>query len=1053
VAGTRQIEVGHGAAAGGPAFADGAAAAREALLAVRTHRPSLVLVFASVAYDVGEVLRGVRSVTGDAPLVGASTAGEIRDGERRGSVVVAVIASPHLRAHVGAGAAVSRGWSAALDASLAAPGVAPLFDGTPDGWARLTREGSEAFALLFSPGNTRTAPSESCNLLEALRRRSLGRLAVFGGAAADDWRMERNYVFAGERAVEDGVVVAIVETQLRFGIALAHGFVATERRAVVTAAAGSEVLELDGRPAADAYPELVESTRAALEGQHLTLTSGLVVGTPDAFGGLMPNVASYVTPRGGVAFTRPIAVGTALSVMRTDAATAVEAGREAVRKAMLRGAIGRAALAVASCCALRDRLLGGAAREEVAGMVEALGGAPLVGFRSFGEQGLSDDGVPLHTNAVVGALVLGDELSRTAQVTHENARLRLDAEAKASALAATVAELQAAHRQLARTHAELKETQQQRRVHLEALVATRTAQLERANETLRGEIAERERAEAAARRHARALRTLGEINEALVRATEERALLAAACRVLVGDGGYRLAWVGFAERDERRSVRAVAQAGFDDGYVGAAAITWGDDERGSGPVGTAIRTGRPVVARDLAADPQFAPWREEARRRGYVSLAALPLVADGATLGALALYAPDLNAFDAAEMRLLAELADDLAFGITALRGRTERAQMTAQLMQADRLVAMGTLAAGVAHELNNPLAYVLAGLELVTREVGALAAELPPGKLAEVTEVLADVREGGDRIRRVVRDLKTFSRGDEAARGPVDVRRVLESSVNMAFNEIRHRAALVKELAPAPLVEANESRLGQVFLNLLINAAQAIPDGAADRHQIRVATGTDAAGRAVVEIADTGTGIAAESLDRIFEPFYTTKPVGVGTGLGLSICRNLVTAIGGEISVESTPGAGSTFRITLPACCAAEHSACSAGAPPLPARRGRVLVVDDEPAVASATARVLSREHVVLTEHTAHGALQRLAGGERFDVVFCDLMMPQMSGMELYDAVASLDPAQAARVVFLSGGAFTASAREFLERVPNPRMDKPFDSEALRAVARGMVR
>src|SRR6185369_5616771 len=129
----------------------------------------------------------------------------------------------------------------------------------------------------------------------------------------------------------------------------------------------------------------------------------------------------------------------------------------------------------------------------------------------------------------------------------------------------------------------------------------------------------------------------------------------------------------------------------------------------------------------------------------------------------------------------------------------------------------------------------------------------------------------------------------------------------------IRHRASLVKALAPAPLVEANESRLGQVFLNLLINAAQAIPDGAADRHRIRVSTGTDAAGRAVVEIADTGAGIPAESLGRIFEPFYTTKPVGVGTGLGLSICRNLVQAIGGEISVESTPAVGSTFRVTLP--------------------------------------------------------------------------------------------------------------------------------------------
>jgi len=564
--------------------------------------------------------------------------------------------------------------------------------------------------------------------------------------------------------------------------------------------------------------------------------------------------------------------------------------------------------------------------------------------------------------------------------------------------------------------------------------------------------AEQERAEAMAARHQRALRTLSACNEALVRASDEAALLEAVCRIIVEVGGYRLAWVGLAEHDERKTVRPVATAGYDAGYVASLDLVWADSERGRGPVGVAIRTGKPAMAKDIPSDADLALWRDRAAKRGYTSLVALPLLAEGATVGSLAIYAVEADGFDGDEMKLLVELADDLAFGMVALRGRDERARMTEQLMQADRLVAMGTLAAGVAHEINNPLAYVVAGLDFTMQEMARVSGELEPGRLEEVHQVLHEMRDGCRRIRQAVQDLKTFSRGDEESRESLALGDLLDSSINMALNEIRHRARVVKRYGPTPLVHANASRLGQVFLNLIINAAQAIPEGAADANEIRLATRTDPAGRAVVEVRDTGAGIAPEHLRRIFDPFFTTKPVGVGTGLGLAICRNIVAGMGGEISVETELGKGSAFRVSLPPA-PRDAAAVEVEAPPaMTARRGRILAIDDEPLVGVAVRRALAAEHDVVTETSARAALDRLDAGERFDVILCDLMMPEKSGMELHAELARAAPDLAGRIVFLTGGAFTSSASAFLDATPNPLVEKPFETQQLRAVVRGLV-
>jgi PAS domain S-box-containing protein len=376
------------------------------------------------------------------------------------------------------------------------------------------------------------------------------------------------------------------------------------------------------------------------------------------------------------------------------------------------------------------------------------------------------------------------------------------------------------------------------------------------------------------------------------------------------------------------------------------------------------------------------------------------------------------------------------------------QARFQKQLVFADRMAAVGTLAAGVAHEINNPLSYVVANVDLAIEEILSMRGGEGWGRMKGLEEMLLEAREGIARVTRIVRALKTFSRVEEERPSIVDLIPVIELSVNMANNEIRHRARLVMDYGEIPLVEADEARLGQVFINLLVNAAHAFPDGNGDTNVIRIVTSTDAAGRAVVEVHDTGVGMPPDILGRVFDPFFTTKPVGIGTGLGLSISHNIVTAMGGEISVRSDLGCGTTFRVVLPASIATETSARVTSPPPKASssRSGIVLVVDDEPILGQTMRRVLA-QHEVHVVTSGEEALKLLATGIAFDVVLSDLMMPGMSGMEFYRELEKSHPGMTSKVVFVTGGAFTPEAHAFLDGVANRRMEKPFDALKLREV------
>jgi len=387
------------------------------------------------------------------------------------------------------------------------------------------------------------------------------------------------------------------------------------------------------------------------------------------------------------------------------------------------------------------------------------------------------------------------------------------------------------------------------------------------------------------------------------------------------------------------------------------------------------------------------------------------------------------------------------------LRDVTEQRLLEEQLALADRMASLGQLAAGVAHEINNPLAYAYTSLEVATRELAALG---DPLGTARVAEAIDWARQGTERVRTIVRDLKTLSRAEDEPVEAVDLVAMLESTLALAANAISTKALVERRYDTRSFARASQARLGQVFLNLLLNAADAIPDGDPAGHTIRVAT-TLGEGRVVVSISDTGSGIPAHLAGKVFDPFFTTKPVGAGTGLGLAICHRLVAQLGGEIRFESTPGAGTTFFVSLPVADVALPAVPPPGGPPTPmpvlARgsnnglRARLLVVDDEPALLRSVRALLSTTHDVVIAASGRQALDLLRDDPGFDGVLADLMMADLTGMELYEAVREHAPELAERFVFMTGGTFTARGREFLEQVPNRCLEKPFDADTLLGV------
>ncbi len=385
---------------------------------------------------------------------------------------------------------------------------------------------------------------------------------------------------------------------------------------------------------------------------------------------------------------------------------------------------------------------------------------------------------------------------------------------------------------------------------------------------------------------------------------------------------------------------------------------------------------------------------------------------------------------------------------------RARARDLNRRLEHADRLATLGKLAAGVAHEINNPAAFLQINLDELAERATEVRSTLRRASgvqqralrnLETMEGLIKESRLGLERIVSVVRELGPYSRTEADAVELVDLEQLSRGASTMVMHELKPRARLVLDFHPVSKVAAHPKKLGQVVINLLVNAAHSITEGHPEKNEVRIGTRTEGA-RVVLFVEDTGCGIPPRLRESIFQPFFTTKSRSVGTGLGLPIAADIVRSYGGEIRMTSTPGHGSRFEIVLPTQRPAETGASSVRRLKAVAatRRLRILIIDDERALASALKRSLTAHHDVEVENDGQAAIGRLDRDGAFDVILCDLMMPGLDGIDVLDHVRNRHPELSSHFAFMSGGAFTERADEAQRNPTVPLISKPVELPTL---------
>ena len=568
-------------------------------------------------------------------------------------------------------------------------------------------------------------------------------------------------------------------------------------------------------------------------------------------------------------------------------------------------------------------------------------------------------------------------------------------------------------------------------------------------------VVEQRQAEDKERQALRSFRMLSHCNKAIALAEEDAGLMREICRILVTEGGWRMAWVGAAEPGPGKRVRPVAQAGFEDGFLETVKITWDQSPTGQGPAGTAIRTGKPVICQNLLTDPNFAPWREEASRRGFAAAIALPLRNETSVFGALTLYAAEPDTLAPTEVELLRRLADNLAYALRVLRMKVageqaarKRDALEAQLHQAQKMEAIGRLAGGVAHDFNNMLAVIVGYADL------ALEQTVPDSPLH--ADLLA-IHEAAQRSADLTRQLLAFARKQTIAPKVLDLNDTIAGMLMMLDRLIgEHIALLWKPAAPLWPVNMDPAQIDQIMVNLVVNARDAITGVG----KITIETGQVVFDEVYCEthpgfapgfyvllaVSDNGCGMDKEVLGQLFDPFFTTKPRGQGTGLGLATVYGIVKQNQGFINVYSEPGQGSTFKIYLPrhASDQADITAVTPAPAAPPTGAETVLLVEDEEALLKLGQILLEQlGYTVLAADGPNRAIQLAeAHAGVIHLLMTDVIMPDMSGRDLWQRLSALRPSL--KCLFISGYTANAIAHHGILDEGVHFLQKPFSKEVL---------
>jgi len=411
----------------------------------------------------------------------------------------------------------------------------------------------------------------------------------------------------------------------------------------------------------------------------------------------------------------------------------------------------------------------------------------------------------------------------------------------------------------------------------------------------------------------RTLKALSDFNYALQHVNDETVLLSETCRIIVNTGSYKMAWVGYAQNNDTKSVRPMAQTGDSDGYLESIDINWDGPDPAKEPAGRAILTGDTCISRNIKMNAHINPWSSLAIERGYNSSIAIPLFENDTVIGSLNIYSGEPDAFDPEEIDLLESLAENLSYGIAVLRSNAERKRAEAEVMRAGHLASLGELAAGVAHEINNPINGIINYAELLIKRGIQDATE---------QDIAGRIIKEGDRIANIVRSLLSFARDTREEKHPVRIHAILSDTLALTEAQLLKDGIHLQTDFPdnLPFLFAQPQQIEQVFLNLISNARHALNQRYAGEHAGKILNirGLHIAEnqRHYVRIVfyDRGTGIPDDIRDKIMNPFFSTKPSNMGTGLGLSITHGIVSDHNGKIIIESSPGNFTKVIVDIPA-------------------------------------------------------------------------------------------------------------------------------------------